>query len=96
MVIDPVQLVLLIVILVLTGLLVVLGIQVFYLLKEVRVTITKANKVLDHVDSITANIDAPLSALSSFALDSKTSSLFSVAKLIGNFVGRKKDKDRDK
>ncbi len=95
MVIDPVQLVLLIVILVLTGLLVALGIQVFYILKEVRVTITKANKVMDHVDSITANIDAPLTALSSFAMDAKTSSLLSVAKIIGNFIGRKKNKDRD-
>ncbi len=95
MVIDPVQLVLLIVILVLTGLLVALGIQVFYLLKELRITIIKANKVMDHVDSITANIDAPITALSSFAMDAKASSLLSVAKIIGNFIGRKKNKDRN-
>jgi len=92
--IDPVQLVLLIVILVLTVLLVVLGIQIFFILKELRQTITKTNKVLDNADSITENIEAPLSALSSLAFGVKASSLITVAKLIKNFIGRD-DKKRD-
>jgi len=94
--IDPVQLVLLIVILVLTILLVILGIQIFFILKELRQTITKTNKVLDNADSITENIEAPLSALSSLTLGVKASSLITVAKLIKNLVGRQhEDKHRD-
>lgn len=96
--IDPVQLVLLIVILVLTVLLVVLGIQVFFILKDLRQTINKTNRVLDNADAITENIEAPLSALSSLALGVKASSLITVAKFIGNLLGRNKEeekKDRD-
>lgn len=89
--IDPVQIVLLVVILVLTILLVVLGIQVFYILRELRETISKTNKVLDNADSITENIDAPLSALSTLALGLKSSSLVTVVKLITSIVGKKKD-----
>jgi len=86
--IDPVQLVLLIVILVLTVLLVVLGVQVFLILKELRQTVSKTNKVLDNADSITENIEAPLSALSSLALGVKASSLITIAKFIRSLIGR--------
>jgi hypothetical protein len=86
--IDPVQLVLLIVILVLTVLLVVLGIQIFFILKELRQTISKTNKVLDNADSITENIEAPLSALSSLALGVKASSLITIAKFVRSLIGR--------
>ncbi|MGH7204563.1 MAG: hypothetical protein ACREHC_09060 [Candidatus Levyibacteriota bacterium] len=92
--IDPVQLVLLIVILVLTTLLVVLGIQVFFILKELRQTITKTNRVLDNADAITENIEAPLSALSSLALGVKASSLIGVAKFVGSLLGKNKDEDK--
>jgi hypothetical protein len=92
--IDPVQLILLIVILVLTVLLVVLGVQIFFILKELRQTVAKTNKVLDNADSITENIDAPLSALSSLTMGVKASSLITVAKLIRSFIGRD-DKKRD-
>lgn len=89
--IDAVQLVLLLVIVILTVLLVVLGIQVFFILKELRQTIQKTNKVLDHVNSITENIEAPLAALSSFSLGVKASSLFAVVKVIKSFLGRDKE-----
>jgi predicted PurR-regulated permease PerM len=92
--VDPVQMVLLVVILVLTGLLVVLGIQVFYILRELRDTISKTNKVLDHADSISENIDVPLSALSSLVVGAKASSLITIAKLVGSFLGRNKESDR--
>ncbi|HVA96686.1 MAG TPA: hypothetical protein VND99_03445 [Candidatus Acidoferrales bacterium] len=89
--IDPVQLVLLIVIIVLTILLVILGVQVFLILKELRQTITKTNKVLDNADSITENIEAPLEALSSLALGVKASSLITIAKFVGSLLGRSKE-----
>lgn len=89
--IDPVQLVLLIVILVLTVLLVILGVQVFLILKELRQTISKTNKVLDNAESITDNIEAPLEALSSLALGVKASSLITVAKFVRSLLGKHHD-----
>ncbi len=94
--VDPVQMVLLLVILVLTILLIVLGVQVYYILREVRDTITKTNKVLDNANSITENIDAPLSALSSLALGAKASSLLTAAKFVKSLLGKSKDDDRDR
>ena len=64
--IDAVQLILLIVITVLTVLIVVLGFQVFFILKEFRKTLNKANSVLDNTEAITENIAQPLSMLGSF------------------------------
>jgi hypothetical protein len=93
--IDPVQLVLLLVILVLTVLLVILGVQVFLILKELRNTITKTNRVLDSANNITENIEAPLSALSSLALGVKASSLITVAKFVRSLLGSNKNKDDD-
>lgn len=89
--IDPVQLVLLVVILILTILLVILGVQVFLILKEVRQTISKTNKVLDTAGAITENIEAPLEALSSLALGVRASSLISIAKFVRSLLGRNKE-----
>ncbi len=92
--IDSVQLILLIVIIVLTILLVVLGIQVFFILRDVRQTITKTNRILENADSITSNIQEPLEALASFALGAKATSLFGVVKFIKSFLGRDSDDRR--
>jgi hypothetical protein len=89
--VDPVQMVLLLVILVLTIMLVVLGIQVFYILRELRDTVHKTNKVLDNANSITENIDVPLSALSSLTLGVKASSLLTVAKFVKTLLGKSKE-----
>lgn len=89
--VDAVQLVLLIVIIVLTVLLVVLGIQVFFIFKELRQTLSKTNKVLDNAESITDNIEAPLSAISSLALGVKGGSLITVLKFVGNLLGGDSD-----
>lgn len=77
---DTVQLVLLIVILALTLLLVILGIQVFMILREVRKTITKANRVLDNTGSITESVSRPIQSLSSLIGSASSSAL--VARLI--------------
>jgi hypothetical protein len=94
--VDPVQMVLLLVILVLTILLVILGVQVYYILRELRETIVKTNRILDNAESITENIDAPLSALSSLALGAKATSLITVAKFVRSLIGRSDDRrDRE-
>jgi len=89
--VDPVQLVLLIVIVVLTVLLVVLGVQVFMILKELRQTIVKTNRVLDNADAITSDIEGPLSAVSSLVGGVRSTSLISAAKFIKALLSRDGD-----
>lgn len=73
---DPAQLLLFIVILVLTILLVVLGVQVYLILRDLRHTIAKANKVLDRAGEITESVSAPISSLSSIIMGLKTGAIF--------------------
>lgn len=85
MVIDTAQAVLLFVLIVLTILLVVLGIQVFFILKEFRQTVSKANKVLDDTSAITESVSAPLSSLSTI-----TSGIKAGAKIARFFRSKKR------
>ena len=94
--IDAVQFVLLLVIIALTILLVILGVQVFLILRDVRQTIIKTNKVLDTAGSITENIRGPLSTLSALALGVKASSFLTVARVIKGFLGKDKDGEEKK
>ncbi len=93
--VDPVQIVLLIVIIILTILLVVLGIQVFYILKELRNTVKKANKVLDNANSITENIEEPLSALSSLLMGVKSGTFFTVMKFVNGLLSKDKENKKE-
>ena len=73
---DSAQIILVIVIILLTVLLLALGIQVFFILKEFRKTVSKANKVLDNTNVITQSVSAPISSLSSIATGIKTGATF--------------------
>lgn len=84
---DAVQIVLLLVIVVLTVLLLILGIQVFYILREFRKTITKTNNVLDNADSITQSIQDPLSALSSLTGGLRGGSVLTIARFVKTLLG---------
>jgi hypothetical protein len=77
---DIAQVALFVVIIVLAILLVALGIQVFFILREFHKTVTKANRVLDDTEAITHSVSAPLSSLSGIAMGLKT-----VGPLIGFF-----------
>ncbi len=88
---DSVQLVLLFVIVVLAIMLVLLGVQVFFILMEIRRTVMKANKLLDNADTITQSIQGPLSAFSSIALGFKATSFIAVAKIIKSLLGKEED-----
>lgn len=87
--VDPAQTALFLVIIVLTVLLVVLGIQIFFILKELRKTIDKANKVLDDTGYITGTVSGPISTLSSMAAGVKTGVSF-----MNLFKKNKKNRDR--
>ena len=86
--IDPAQTALFLVIIALTILLVVLGVQVFFILKGLRKTIEKANKILDDAGSITESVSGPISSLSSLSMGLKTGAI--LAKL---FNKKKHHKD---
>lgn len=60
---DPIQLVIITVTLVLTILIVVLGIQVFYILKEIRRSIEKMNAMLGDMQKVTGTVGEGVSNL---------------------------------
>lgn len=78
--IDPVQVILLVVIVLLTLLLLVLGIQVFFILKELKQTLFHATKVLEHTESITESVSEPMSLISGIFLSAK--SLSTISKIL--------------
>jgi len=87
---DAAQIALVIIIIILTILLLVLGIQVFFILREFRKTVSKANRVLDNTEVITQSVSSPISSLSGIAAGFKT-----VTPLV-NFFKRIMSKDKDK
>ena len=94
--IDAVQLILLFVIITLTLLLVILGIQVFYILRDVRQTVKKTNKILDNAEGITQGIEGPIAAVSSFFLGSKATSIISLVRFVKSFISSDRDEKRDR
>lgn len=91
--IDAAQSVLLFVLIILTILLLVLGIQVFFILRELRRTVTKANKVLDDTGTITESVSGPLSSLSTVMAGVKAG--VSIASLLKKKKHRQKEEDKD-
>lgn len=87
--IDAAQAVLLFVLLILTILLLVLGIQVFFILRELRQTVTKANKVLDDAGMITESVSGPISTFSNLAAGVKTGAI------IAGLIKKRKTHERD-
>lgn len=88
---DPAQILLFLVIIILTILLIVLGIQVFFILKDLRQTISKANRVLDNTGEITESVSGPVSSLSSILMGLKTGAKF--ANIVKRFQDEGEDKD---
>jgi hypothetical protein len=89
--IDFVQLILFVVILTLTALLVFLGIQVFFILKELRKTLEKTNGMLDSTGSIVENISKPIASLSSLSFNFKAGTILTVVKLIKGLLSKDDD-----
>jgi len=85
--IDGVQLALLFIIIVLTILLLALGVQVFFILRELRRTVSKANKVLDDTGVITESVSGPISNISAVTAGLKTG--MSIVNLISGKRGKK-------
>lgn len=88
---DAAQIVLLTVVVVLTILLILLGIQVFFILKELRKSVEKANKILDDAATISQSISTPISNFSNIISGIKTG--VTIAKLFG--LKKKKSKEEN-
>jgi hypothetical protein len=63
---DPIQLTIILVTTSLTILLIVLGIQVYLILKEIRISIQKANKMLDDAGAVTGTVSQGITSMSGF------------------------------
>lgn len=87
---DTAQILLIVVIVILTFLLVALGIQVFFILREFRKTISKANKVLEDTGTITGSISGPVSNLSNLTSGIK------VGAMIAKFLSGRKEKHAER
>ena len=70
----------LVVIILLTILLLVLGVQVFFILKELKETVFRTNKILENTETITESVSEPMSFISSLLFSSK--SLSTIGKII--------------
>lgn len=88
---DAAQTVVVLVIILLTVVLVVLGVQVFFILKEFRKTISKTNEILEDAKELTENVSRPLSSFSTLSTGLKVGSL--IARLLRGKNKRKDDYD---
>ena len=63
---DPIQLTIIVVTITLTILLVVLGNQVYLILKEIRASFQKTNKMLDDATAVTGAVSQGVTSMSGF------------------------------
>lgn len=65
--VDAIPFVIVFVVLILSSLVLILGVQVFFILRDFRRTVDKANKVLDDTGIITESVSRPVSSFSSIS-----------------------------
>ena len=89
---DTAQILLIIIIVLLAIILVALSVQVYFILREFRKTVSKANKILDDTGVITESISNPLSNLSTLASGLKIGAL--IARVVsGKSKHHREDQD---
>jgi hypothetical protein len=89
---DVAQLALFVVIMVLAVLLLALGIQVYFILREFRKTVNKANKVLDNTDIITGSVSGPISSLTGLTAGIKAGA--SIMNLFKKIISKDEDSEK--
>ena len=94
--VDITQVILLLVLGILTLLLMVLGIQVYFILREFRKTVIKANRVLDDTQQITQNVSAPLASLSTLSTTLQASSIFAIIKFVKSILTKDTEEEKKK
>jgi hypothetical protein len=91
--IDTVQVILVLVILILAVLLVVLGVQVFFILRELRSTVKKTNKILTDAAIVTDKVTGPIASFASIAEGITTGTAIAKVFKIGLGILTKSDSD---
>lgn len=72
---DPAQVIIFLVIIILAIVFMILGVQAFWVLKELKLTLSKTNRILDTAEKITENISSPINTFSQVATGLKTGSI---------------------
>ncbi len=75
----------------LAGLLIFLGVQVYYILREVRTALRKANKVLNDVEIVVTNAKSSVERLTNLTNGIKVGGV--IMSLISAFRKRKKEEE---
>jgi hypothetical protein len=70
---EVTQILLVIVVLALTSIMTIVGVEVFFIFKELRQSMKKINKMLDDMGLITESIAKPIAGLSGFVSGLKSS-----------------------
>jgi len=86
--IDSTQILLIAVVTVLTILLTIIGVQVFFILKEIKKTIEKFNKIIDDAGVISESVARPIASLSNSITG--VSSLAGLFGWLTNLKGKRK------
>lgn len=87
---DLTQILLVIVITTLTILLTFIGVQIIYILREIRKSIEKFNKMLDDAGTITEAISHPISGLGGVVEGLKSG--VKAIETVGNFLSKRRKK----
>lgn len=87
---DAAQILLIVVISILSLLLVVLGVQVFFILREIKNTLSRANKVLEDTSFITKNLSGSISSFTNLASGLKIGTVIAT---ILKFAGKREEKN---
>jgi len=88
--VDIVQIVLIIVVVVITTLLVIIGSQIFNILKEFRISMKKINKILDDAGAVSESVAKPIVSLSDIMTGAT-----GITSLLGWFLNRKKGSEAE-
>ena len=86
---NPTQIVLIAVVIVLSSVLTIIGIQVFFILKEIQKSIQKTNKIIDNAGLVSESVAKPIALVSSSITGAS-----GIAGLLG-FLSRKKGEKKE-
>lgn len=87
---EPVQLTIIVISFILTGLIVVVSIQVWHILKEMRISLQKVNKMLDDMGKVTGTVGDTASGMASLV-----SGLKAGLSIFGAFRKKGDDNERE-
>lgn len=86
---DFLQIALIFLILLLSIFLAVTGIQVFFILRDLKKALDKFNNVLQSAENISQDVEKPVNVASNIAIQAETAAVSGAAKILGNLIKSK-------